>query len=391
MSEAVGLLVDDDAKLSTAAERLRAELALAPPWQPGGEPGAPAFFLDTEFESNRSGTRLCLLQVSVGGTAFLFDALRLQKLASLAPLLQTPGCLWVLHAGLQDIRLIEGELGVKPPEHVLDTQIAWALLGPEYSVSLAYLEYKLCGVRADKGHQADDWVRRPIPPSQLAYAADDVVYLPRIYEAIRARLLERDRLGIALAATKSGLFPEPEPLGALRLDGFRNAWQLSPAGLGTLSRLVDWYNAQNDEGRALVGDPKVLLTLAMRRPRTKDDLGRIKGVGRALLERRSRELLELLQRQETPGAGHAVPLEPPAYGSWDDIRFEAWLGTLRAEVCHRLSVAPELALPSRTLRRLEEGYQQAGTEGLAQALKGYRRDLLEQAVREFCREFPPPA
>ena len=39
--------------------------------------GAERLFLDTEFESNRSGIELCLLQISTGSEIFLVDAIAL--------------------------------------------------------------------------------------------------------------------------------------------------------------------------------------------------------------------------------------------------------------------------------------------------------------------------
>ncbi|HEY5376720.1 MAG TPA: hypothetical protein VIK01_23725, partial [Polyangiaceae bacterium] len=67
--------------------------------------GAPTLFVDTEFESNRSGIELCLLQVSAGSEIFLIDAIALRDLRPLAEAFQQ-GALWVLHAGQQDVMLI---------------------------------------------------------------------------------------------------------------------------------------------------------------------------------------------------------------------------------------------------------------------------------------------
>ena len=88
----------------------------------------PRLYLATEFESNRSGTKLCLLQISAGTESFLVDPLRLKSLDPLGDLLADPDIEWVLHAGLQDVDLITKNLRVDPPRRLLDTQIAWGLL-----------------------------------------------------------------------------------------------------------------------------------------------------------------------------------------------------------------------------------------------------------------------
>src|SRR5882724_1138947 len=144
-------------------------------------------YLDTEFESGRGATRLCLLQISSGTEIFLVDTLKLGGLDALGAVLGRPDVQWVFHAGLQDLALIEQRLHVRSPPKLFDTQIAYALVSAESNVSLAYLRYQLLGVRADKGHQADDWLARPFSESQLKYAAGDVADLP----AITGLLLQR--------------------------------------------------------------------------------------------------------------------------------------------------------------------------------------------------------
>jgi len=376
-------LIEDDSGLAEAASLLEAELAASAATD-------PPLFLDTEFESNRQGVRLCLVQLSVGQSIFLVDALRVRTLAPLRPLLSSRNLLWVLHAGLQDVRLLEQALSLDRPPRMLDTQVGWALLGPEYSVSLAYLEYRICGIRADKGHQADDWVRRPIPPSQLDYAARDVAYLPAIFDHIKHRLEEHRRFDIALAASLATLTPEPDAPARLGLGSFRNAWQLSPEGLAALGLLIEFYNGLSPNEQGPLGEPKVLMSLAARLPRTKDDLGRIKGVSRSLIERHGSGILNLLdsaQRAQSPGS---PVLEPAAYGSFAEHRLDAWMMTLRAEVCQELEVAPELVLPGRMTRRLLDAYSGGGVSALVAGLNGWRKSLLAPQVERFCERHPPP-
>lgn len=375
-------LIEDDADIAEARARLDAELDAS------GAADRP-LFLDTEFESNRQGTRLCLLQVSAGSSIFLFDALGLRSLKALAPLLDRGDLTWVLHAGLQDVRLLEQVIGVTP-RRLLDTQVAWALLGPEYSASLAYLQYRVCGIRADKGHQADDWVRRPIPRSQLDYAAQDVAHLPAIYGNIRQRLEALARYELAVAASLATLSPEPEPPQRLGLGSFRNAWQLSPEGLVSLGLLIEFYNAVPPGEQSSLGDPKVLMSLAARSPHTKDELGRIKGVTRSLIERHGEHLLALFRQARQGKAPDAPALEPAAYGSFAEHRLDAWIATLRAEVCSELQVAPELALPSRWTRRMLDAHSIGGISALVGSLSGWRKSLLEEKIRAFCERRPPP-
>ena len=70
--------------------------------------GATALFVDTEFDSGRGGTDLCILQISDGTTVYLIDALRLSSFEPLVPAFRSAD--WVLHAGLQDVGLITRSL-----------------------------------------------------------------------------------------------------------------------------------------------------------------------------------------------------------------------------------------------------------------------------------------
>ena len=166
--------------------------------------GATTVYLDTEFESSQRGTQLCLIQISRGEKIWLIDAVRLAAVEPLAQALGAPDQQWVLHAGQQDVRLLLSRLRMERPPRLFDTQIAWALLGPEHSVSLAYLQYRLLGLRSSKPHQADDWLRRPMSDSQLEYAASDVAHLPALHRELllRAHAHERETIIERLTAVR---------------------------------------------------------------------------------------------------------------------------------------------------------------------------------------------
>src|SRR6187401_2185134 len=91
----------------------------------------PRFYLDTEFESGRGPTRLCLLQISSGTDTFLVDTLKLDRLDVLSQVLARPEVEWVLHAGLQNLELLERRLHVRAPRRLFDTQVAYALVSAE--------------------------------------------------------------------------------------------------------------------------------------------------------------------------------------------------------------------------------------------------------------------
>jgi ribonuclease D len=349
---------------------------------------AAVLFLDTEFESNRSGTKLCLLQVSTGSQIFLIDAIALRDLTPLAEAFQQSS-LWVLHAGQQDVALIGERLKLRSRPRVFDTQIGWSLSTVEHSVSLAYAQFRALGLRGTKAHQADDWVRRPLPPSQLAYAAADVERLPDLYAHLNQRLTGLGRAELVPLASAESVWTEAAPAAVLALDSFRNAWQLDHRGQAALRYLIEWFNGLPERERENAPENKTLLNLAGRLPRSVDDLQRIKGVPRSWSRELSQSLVTGLTRAaEAADATGFVPIDPPAYASKLELRVDGWLSAARAEVCVSLEVAPELALPSRLMKVLRAYALANGVARLGDALEGWRKTLLAQPLAQFAVDFP---
>lgn len=376
-------LVDSAAGLSEARTSLEKEL------QEQAEKQPPRLYLDTEFESNRSGTRLCLLQVTAGTTCYLFDALRCPELSALAPSLTQAE--WVMHAGLQDVELIARASGVVAPKRLFDTQIAWALLSPEASVSLSYLKYRLLSLRSEKGHQADDWMRRPLQQSQLRYAAADVAELPQMTDLLLAQAASRGRTEIIYAASLDTLRPVYEPPAPLTLSSFRNAWQLSAKSQAALLFLMRWYNALSPDERARAPEAKALLSIASRCPEDVGTLSRIKGVPARVVQRYGKELVEGIRRAEQGArAEDFEELQPPPYATFEEIRVDAWLAQMKATLCVELCCAPEQVLPGRLLKRMKTALLVEGVPGLLDSLVGWRQELLAAALLAFCEETPPP-
>jgi ribonuclease D len=348
---------------------------------------ARSLFLDTEFDSSREGRVLCVLQISDGGRIHLIDTLRLQNLDALRPVLAAPDREWVLHAGSQDVELLAERFSLKQPPHVFDTQVAWALTSAEHSVSLAYLRFQLLSVRTGKSHQADDWKRRPLPAAQLAYAASDIEDLPSLHESLRARLAGVGREGIVHAASIEATWPVREAPDPLSLSSFRNAWQLDVHSQAALRFLIEWFNELAPPERAQAPDAKTLLAIASRLPEDADALSRIKGVPRRFAAARGARLTgEMMRATATADGSDFVPIDPPPYATFEEIRLDGWLSLARAEIACELGVAPELAFPNRLLRKLRQRILESGDRAAgADALEGWRAELCGEAWRQFAR------
>jgi ribonuclease D len=374
----VHVLVDSPAGLSSAVRALE---------------GADRLYLDTEFESSRGRCTLSLLQVSCGGPVYLVDALRLADLGPLRAVLNTTGTEWVVHAGRQDVELIVDRLGLSGRPPVVDTQVAWALLTAESAVSLAYLSFRLLGLRAPKAFQTDDWMRRPLTEPQLRYAASDVEHLRDLLAHLDREATARGRAEIVRQATSDQLWPEAEPREKLTLASFRNAWQLGAESQAALRALVDWYAAQDPESRAEGPDPRTLMAIAARLPATTAELQRLRGVPRRWASQHGEQIVLVMnEAARTAAQSEFLTLAPAPYATFFDYKLDAWLLTMRAELCEELQAAPELLLPKRLLYRLGQALvAEAAHHDLRNVISGWRAALLADAIAQYVVQHPPPS
>ncbi|MCB1744245.1 MAG: ribonuclease D, partial [Gammaproteobacteria bacterium] len=129
--------------------------------------------VDTEFERTRTYfARPGLVQVSVGDRVYLLDPLELSDWTPFAALLGSPRVQIVMHAGSEDIGLLWRLTGVQPV-NLFDTQIAAGLSSLEANPSYQKLVKQTIGEDIDKGESRSDWLKRPLSPAQLEYAALD--------------------------------------------------------------------------------------------------------------------------------------------------------------------------------------------------------------------------
>jgi len=77
---------------------------------------------------------------------------------------------------------------------VFDTQLAAPLLGFQENPGYAMLVSSFLNVNLSKVHTRADWSVRPLSQAQIQYAADDVIYLCKIYKIMCQQLEDLGRL-----------------------------------------------------------------------------------------------------------------------------------------------------------------------------------------------------
>lgn len=254
--------------------------------------------VDTEFHTERRyRPDLYLVQLALpDGTAWIIDPLEPDLLPALAEALVSRPA-WLLHAGEQDLRLLRDALGdVAPVVH--DTQIAAGLLEPHYPSTLGALLRRHVHVDLAKTATLSDWSRRPLDPSQLRYAAEDVLWLRSLWAALQARGTELGRLDLIDAACA-----EARDAALAPVDAGQSWRDLDAAGVLNgrealaLKELLRWRDAlgqaEDRPSRTLLGDA-ALRQLARCTPTGIGDLMAQRRLPRQFIKAHAPVLLEIL-------------------------------------------------------------------------------------------------
>ena len=203
----------------------------------------PTAALDTEFvRVSTFYPKPGLIQVGVGAKTWLIDPLAKLEWGRLARwLAEQPEC--IFHAAAEDYEVLYRLTGALPGR-VFDTQIAASLLTPKPSLSLQALVEQQLGVTLDKGETRSDWTQRPLSPSQLHYAAEDVRVLEPLAETLKVQLNQLDRaqwmaedMADVLSRVKAHIDGGDVDTQVAR---FGNAWRLSERSMARLYALVSW-------------------------------------------------------------------------------------------------------------------------------------------------------
>ena len=288
--------------------------------------------LDTEGASfHRYVDRIYLIQLSTRETHAIIDPLPIATPAGLGALVEDPAVEIVFHDADYDLRLLRQDYGWQV-RNVFDTRIAAQLLGLK-AFGLAALLERSFGLKLDKKHQRADWSMRPLTADMLDYAAQDTMHLLGLRDVLRAELEAKGRLAWAaeeFARLETIGWAAEDPAAAfLRIKGARD---LTRRELAIFREVVQWRDATAlalDRATFRVVGNETLFELARLAPRTRDALGKVKGMPRGILERAGDAILAAIGRGlEVPEA--ELPRFPKA-ARWDrDPDFDHKVGALKA-------------------------------------------------------------
>lgn len=312
------------------------------------------FALDLEAAGfHRYSDRICLAQVTVGGRNYVLDPLVAGVAELLREPLRDPGTEVIMHGASHDLRLLRRDWRISV-RGLVDTCVAAELLGLEATGLGALVEERL-GVALPKSHQRADWAIRPLPATMLDYAANDTRYLPSLADGLLEELRESGRepwfgeecRNLEASAERIEARGAGEP--AARVKGSRH---LQPRELQALRAALDWRDSiarSRDMAPFRVVGDRALLEVATRNPRSVVDLGRIRGIPRALVRDEGRRLVRELASSAALPESRIPPLEKSSRRNTGRVPRELEPALRRAREV-RNSRASELGLkPGRLL------------------------------------------
>jgi len=337
---------------------------------------APAIIgLDTEFmRINTFAPQLALVQLGLGDAVGLVDPLDIADAGPLAALLGNPARTTVMHSASEDLEALA--TWSCTIASLFDTQIAASFAGLGSGLGYQKLVHLLAGVELPKGQTRSDWLRRPLSPAQIEYAAQDVIHLPMLHAELLRRV-ERRGFAAWLAEDCARLVerardrgPDAEPQTA-----FRTAAEWPRESQARLRRVLLWRDAtapRIDRPRPWLLDDAHALDLAAHPPANATELAeRTRGL-RAL---RSPERAALLTVLSAPLEARDMEFQPipPLHSA----RAKQAITAMKQAVA---AIAADLDLPDTLLASRRHLERFVDTRCWPAALEGWRRPLLQDRL-----------
>ena len=342
----------------------------------------PFVALDTEFMRVDTFYPIAgLLQVSAGDGAYLIDPLRISDWRPFAALLEAPTVVKVLHSCSEDLEVFLRLTGSLPAP-LFDTQLAAGYLNLGFSMGYSRLVQAVLDIDLPKGETRSDWLQRPLSETQVSYAAEDAVHLAEVYTRLRPRLSDEKYAWVLEdgAELVANLRREIDPYEVYR--DAKLAWKLSRAQLAVLRELCAWREQQaraRDLPRNRIIREHSLWPLAKSQPDNLAALGKIEDMHPRTVRQDGEFLLGLIKR----AASVSMDQWPPAVPEPLPVDAAVLIKQLRAlgqTFAERLDMAPELMLRKKTLEALVKSGYPDGPYQLPDSLRGWRRELMGQAL-----------
>jgi len=343
--------------------------------------------VDTEFLRERTFKAIPgLIQIATPDQYLLIDPISITDFSPVIELFNNPNTVKILHSASEDLELFFHFLGNLPCP-LFDTQIASAFLGQGLSLSYKNLVASFYPFELGKEEQRSDWTLRPLSPSQLDYAVQDVLFLGQIYleqlEQLKSRnilsWMEEDcnRLLTNITVQEDYSLFYLKVKGAGTLDGHQ---------LARLQKLAEWREVQarieNIPRGFIIKDPQ-LVSLVQRNPTDFQELRQIEGLHPKSLRRYGNIWIQLLQAVDPD---HTLPILPNERLPKEAKPVIKALRLLLEQQAKLSGISPELFMNRKKLNAMAGYWLDHGELKPASFLSGWRLDVLSQPLIQLFAE-----
>jgi len=340
--------------------------------------------IDTEFVRERTWRAdLGLVQFSDGKKVWLLDPLTCGSLQPLSALFEDQSIVKILHAPSEDLDVLLYTTG-SVPNPLFDSQIACAMLGESLQMGYHKTVEWLLDLPIDKGETRSNWLKRPLRPAQLHYAALDVCLLPMMHRQLTSRLEELGRLEWLFEDCNRSLNKAQtpsDPKQAWKRIGGNN--RLDGTELAVLQKLATWRDQEAERrnlARGFVIKDQALMTIATQQPDTLDALSALDVWHPKAILRNGHALIGIIDRVLDKGELADAPdaLQPEHKKLMGDMR--SWVQKQATE----LNVEPALLASKRELEGL---ILTSDGEDLPERFLGWRKDVITNKLVELKDNF----
>lgn len=361
------MLVDNDAKLNDFMASCAKSRYMA---------------IDTEFLREKTYyAKLCLIQVAIEDEVAIIDPFSITDLSVMADALTNPKVMKIFHASSQDIEILYHETGVVP-KPVFDTQVAAALLGKSQQASYAALVQSFCHVTLPKKDSFTDWSLRPLVDSQVEYAADDVTYLPKIYDDMVCELSKMGRMSWLDDAFEEISNPKKYLVDPRRcFRKLKRVNQLSSRQAAAAREFAAWREIQaqkrNIPRKWVVSDEQIV-EACRREPKSIDELYMVRGMRDNLKAADARLVLKLIKKGlELPE--DELPVMGSNYRSEQNVDIAVDLMNAIVHLRARENrIAPQTLAPHSELMKLARGHDDE-----CELMSGWRYHVVGKELSEL--------
>ena len=355
---------------------------------------AGGFAYDTEFIGESSYfAKFCVIQVATPDRVTLIDGLAELDLMPFWALLADASVQKIVHAGDQDlepcVRLLD-----QPAANVYDTQVVAGFAGLPYPLGLTKLGEAVCDADFGGDFKFSAWDRRPLTPTQLVYAANDVRYLWLIKDELDRRLAETGRVAWAAEECDRRLAIErfqTDPLSVKIKVKRKGAFKRRERQI--LDPLILWRDTVAETHdipvRAVLPDA-AMVALMEDPPRTVEGVKRFKGLPWPVKEHYAKDLANLLDAAVTGPLPPKTRSLRPLNGTAQAALESAWPAFLDA--CETAGLSAALVGNKKEVIELVRArHMRHPFPTDSRLLQGWRHTFLQPVLGELMEPKPDAA